>query len=287
MATAKAAPGLGVCVAFVAGGVEEWKSVVVTFLRDHLERSGKAGFVLGVSGGVDSAVTAALCVEAVGRDRVLGIRMPHRESDPLDVEHGEALCAHLGIDSITRDITPIVDGLEQALGFQPDPFVHGNAKARARMMFLYAEAQARDRLVCGTGNKSELLVGYFTKWGDGGVDLEPIGDLYKTQVWALAEHLGLPRWQIERVPTAGLHPGQTDEQELGLSYPRLDAILKGMELNAGPEEVSRRTGESLEDVLRIERMVRRSEHKRHMPLIPKVGARTVGIDWRRSVHWDA
>lgn len=287
MATAKAAPGLAVCVAFVAGTVEEWRTLIVLFLRDHLRRSGMDGFVVGISGGIDSAVTAALCVEAVGAGQVLGIRMPHRESDPADAQHGERLCEHLGIESTTRDITPIVDGLEEALGFTPDPYVHGNAKARARMMFLYAEAQGRNRLVCGTGNKSELLVGYFTKWGDGGVDLEPIGDLYKTQVWALAEHLGLPRDLIERPPSAGLHPGQTDEQELGMSYPRLDAILKGMELNTNPEEIARRTGESLEDVLRIERMVRRSEHKRHAPLVPKIGARTVGIDWRRSVHWDA
>ncbi len=270
-----------------AGSIEEAQTIVVTFLRDHLERSGAKGFVVGISGGIDSAVTAALCVEAAGADRVLGIRMPHRESDPTDVEHGQELCNHLGIDSITRDITPIVEGLEAALGFKPDPYVHGNAKARARMMFLYAEGQGRNFLVCGTGNKSELLVGYFTKYGDGGVDLEPIGDLYKTQVWALAEHLGLPRMLIERTPTAGLHPGQTDEEELGVSYERLDAILKGMELNTSPDEIARRTGESPEDVLRIEGMVRRSEHKRHAPLVPKVGARTVGIDWRRSVHWDA
>lgn len=287
MQTPKATGGLGGLVAFVAGVVKEWETIAVTFLADHLRRSGLEGFVVGISGGIDSAVAAALCVKAVGPERVLGIRMPHRDSDPVDVKHGERICEHLGMESVTRDITPIVDGLETALGFVPDPYIHGNDKARARMMFLYAEAQGRNRLVCGTGNKSELLVGYFTKHGDGGVDLEPIGDLYKTQVWELARHLELPQWIIERTPTAGLHPGQTDEQELGMSYERLDAILKGMELNTGPVEIARRTGESLDDVQRIERMVRRSEHKRHAPLVPKIGARTVGIDWRRSVHWDA
>lgn len=265
---------------------EEWCAIIESFLAAHVAGAGADGVVVGISGGIDSAVTTALCARTLGADRVLGIRMPHRESNPLDVEHGELLCHHLGIESVTRDITPIVAGLEEALGFQPDRFVHGNAKARARMMFLYAEAQGRNRLVCGTGNKSELLVGYFTKHGDGGVDLEPIGDLYKTQVWDLARYLKLPDVLIERVPSAGLHPGQTDEQELGMSYGDLDRILKGMELNTSPDEIARRTGIDLDGVMRIEAMVRRSEHKRHAPLVPKIGARTVGIDWRRSVHWD-
>lgn len=269
------------------GTPEEWCAIIRMFLRQHVRAAGVDGVVLGISGGVDSAVTAALCVEALGPERVLGIRMPHRESDPSDVRLGELLCDTLGIESVTRDITPIVDGLEAALGFTPDRFVHGNAKARARMMFLYAEAQGRNRLVCGTGNKSELLVGYFTKWGDGGVDLEPIGDLWKTQVWVLAEHLGVPEEIVRRPPTAGLHAGQTDEQDLGMSYAQLDAVLKCFELNAGVEEAARRTGIPLADVVRVERMVRRSEHKRHLPLVPKIGARTVGIDWRRPVHWDA
>ncbi len=286
MATAKAATGLARFVSVAVGSLEEWRRIIVRFLGDHLRRSGASGFVVGISGGIDSSLTAALCVEAIGAKNVLGIRMPHRESDPTDVDAGLAICEHLGIESVTRDITPIVTGLEEALGFVPDPFVHGNAKARARMMFLYAEAQGRGRLVCGTGNKSELLVGYFTKHGDGGVDLEPIGDLYKTQVIELASHMGLPADLVARPPSAGLHPGQTDEQDLGMSYKRLDAILKGIELNSNVEDIALRTGESLEDVQRIDTMVRRSEHKRHAPIVAKIGARTVGIDWRRSVHWD-
>ena len=269
------------------GSPEEWQAIIRRFLRDHLARSGAEGVVLGISGGIDSSLTAALCVDAFGADRVLGIRMPHAESDPTDVEAGIQLCEHLGIESVTRDITPIVTGLESALGFRPGPFVHGNAKARARMMFLYAEAQGRNRLVCGTGNKSELLIGYFTKHGDGGVDLEPIGDLYKTQVWDLARHMGLPAALVDRTPSAGLHPGQTDEQDLGMSYARLDAVLKCIELNTPSDEIPDRAGVSSEDAARVETMVRRSEHKRHAALVPKIGARTVGIDWRRSVHWDA
>ncbi len=266
---------------------EEWCAIIESFLRRHIEAAGAEGVVIGMSGGVDSAVTAAVCARALGPERVLGLPLPHRDSNPLDLEHGRMTCEHLGIETLTRDITPLVDGLEASLGFEPDAYVHGNAKARCRMLVLYAEAQGRNRLVCGTGNKSELLVGYFTKYGDGGVDLEPIGDLYKTQVWALAKYLGLPDFVIERTPTAGLHPGQTDEQELGLAYEDLDKILKGMELNTSPDEIARRTGIDFDHVMRIEDMVRRSEHKRQAPLVPKIGARTVGIDWRRSVHWDA
>lgn len=272
---------------FVAEDAAYWLEGITRFLQDHLKRAGSAGVVVGISGGVDSAATAAVCVEALGRDQVLGIRMPSDESDPEDARLGTVVCEHLDIEAIERDITPIVAGLEEALQFKPDPYVHGNAKARARMMFLYAEAQGRNRLVCGTGNKSELLVGYFTKHGDGGVDLEPLGDLYKTQVYELARHLGMPDEVIQRPPTAGLHPGQTDEEDLGMPYDEVDRILKGFELNASPERVAERTGLDLEAVRRVERMVRTSEHKRHPPVLPKFGMRTVGVDWRRPVHWDA
>lgn len=269
------------------GSAQEWEAIIVRFLQDHLKRSGADGFVVGISGGLDSAVTAALCVRAVGVDRVFGIRMPHQESDPDDAAFGESICNHLKIPATIRDITPIVSGVEDTLGHVPSPHVHGNAKARARMMVLYAEAQSRNFLVCGTGNKSELLVGYFTKYGDGGVDLEPIGDLYKTQVVTLARHLGLPEDQVIRTPTAGLQPGQTDEEDLGMSYGELDSVLKCMEMNTPATDIPRRSGVDAAHVARVEHMVRRSEHKRHAPLVPKIGSRTVGIDWRRPVHWDA
>jgi NAD+ synthase len=213
--------------------------------------------------------------------------MPAADSDPQDEEDARAVAAHLGIETVRRPIGTIVAGAVAALAGTPDARMLANVKARARMLVLYAEAVQRNRLVAGTGNKSELLVGYFTKYGDGGVDVQPIGDLYKTQVFELARWLEVPERIRAKAPSAGLWPGQTDEDELGIRYEELDVILKGIELNASVPEVARRTGLSLEQVARVETMVRRSEHKRRPPLVPKLGARTIGIDWRRPVHWDA
>lgn len=264
----------------------EWATLISAFLRRAVESAGAKGVVIGMSGGADSAVVAALAVRAVGKDGVLGVAMPAPDSEPKDRADAGRVASHLGIQLLDRPIGPILRGLE-ASGGALGPSAGGNAKARARMMMLYNIGAARNLLVCGTGNKSELLVGYFSKYGDGGVDLQPIGDLYKTQVWRLAEHLGLPKWVVEKAPSAGLRRGQTDEGDLGMKYVDLDRVLKGFELNQSVDEIARRTGVAQSEVERIEMMVRRTEHKRQMPLIPKLGARTVGIDWRRSVQWDA
>ena len=148
------------------------------------------------------------------------------------------------------------------------------------MTVLYAVARERQLLVAGTGNKSELLLGYFTKYGDGGVDLLPIGDLYKTDVRAIAEELGLPSAVRARPPTAGLWEGQTDEDELGISYADLDPILNGIEQLRPPEEIASATGVPLDRVREIEARVLEFRHKRRMPPVPKVRLRTIGIDWR-------
>jgi NAD+ synthase len=257
----------------------------VAFLRSCVEGARAKGLVVGVSGGLDSAVVAALAVRALGKERVLAVMLPAPDSNPEDKEHALLGCSALGLAPLEHPVGPIVAGLEQTLGYTPEPRVRGNAKARARMLILYAEAQKRDYLVCGTGNKSEVLTGYFTKHGDGGVDLQPIGDLYKTQVRELARHLAVPEPIIGKPPSAGLYPGQTDEGDMGLTYEQLDAVLRGMELNLGLEVIARRTGLPPRMVEKVEGMVRRTEHKRRLPLIPKIGVRTVGIDWRRSVHW--
>jgi NAD+ synthase len=272
---------------FVESGPGHWQATITEFIARHIEAAGAKGVVLGASGGLDSAVVAALCVEALGKSKVTAVLMPAADSNPTDAKHAKLSCKSLGLKPVEHEITPIVAGLEAVLGGKSSSVVRSNAKARSRMMTLYAIAQERGLLVCGTGNKSELLTGYFTKWGDGGVDLQPIGDLYKTQVRQLAKHLDVPKPIIAKPPSAGLYAGQTDEKDLGITYDNLDAVLRGIELNHDPDTIARKTGLSLATIRKVEGMVRKTEHKRRMPLIPKIGARTVGIDWKRSVHWDA
>jgi NAD+ synthase len=156
----------------------------------------------------------------------------------------------------------------------------GNIKARCRMIMLYTHSNLENSIVMGTSNKSELLCGYFTKFGDGGADFGPIGDLYKTQVKELARAIDIPENLIEKTPSAGLAEGQTDEKELGISYKDLDRILLGIELRTDPQEIAQKTGLDLPEVQRIISLVGKNVHKRKMPLIPKVGIRTFGLDWR-------
>jgi NAD+ synthase len=148
------------------------------------------------------------------------------------------------------------------------------------MVVEYYVANTEDRLVMGTGNKSELLTGYFTRWGDGGADFLPIGDLYKTQVWAMARHLGVPKRIVDKVPTAGLWRGQTDEGELGIAYDALDRVLLGIELQMDTEAIAEKAGVPLREVRRIEARVAATAFKRKPPLVPKLGVRTIGLDWR-------
>jgi NAD+ synthase len=159
-----------------------------------------------------------------------------------------------------------------------------NIKPRVRMILLYEYANETDSLVCGTSNKSEILVGYFTKYGDGGVDFQPLGDLYKTQIYQLAKYLKIPAPIIKKPPTAGLWIGQTDEKELHMSYQTLDQILYGLELKIDVGEIQKITHVSKEQVDRIRKMRIKSQHKRRTPLIPKIGVRTPGLDWRSPVQ---
>ena len=254
---------------------------LVSFLRSYADDAGAAGYVLGVSGGVDSAVVAALAAEAMGADKVLGLLLPHATSDPQDEAHGRLVCAHLGVPCERVDVTPLVEAAERACAAHaPTGMAAANLRPRARMMVLYAHAQQAGRLVLGTGNKSELLTGYFTKWGDGAADVYPLGDLYKTQVWALARELRLPEEVVAKPPSAGLFPGQTDEGELGVPYAMLDRVLAEMEGGHDLATVARRAGVSAETARLVERRVLGSAHKRNPLVIPKVGFRTPGWDWR-------
>lgn len=258
------------------------EQVIEHFLSEKLRKTGAKGYVLGVSGGIDSAVVLRLAVDAVGKDKVLGLLMPEKDSPKEDLEDAEALCAAEGVRYRIIDITGAVKAFKEAIGDETDRKALANVKARCRMILLYHFAAAESRLVLGTSNKSELLVGYFTKHGDGGADLEPIGDLYKTEVRALARVLGVPEKIVKKAPSAGLWKGQTDEDEMGIAYDLLDAILLGIEQGLPEELVAERAGTTAPEVERVAAMVRLSSHKRKFPTVAKLGLRTPGLDWREG-----
>ena len=262
---------------------EDVKRRIVRFIRDYVERSGANGVVLGLSGGLDSSTAAALCSLALGGDRVLGLIMPERETyRPVDVEHARMVAEKFGIPVEEVDLTRILEAYWASLPvYEPrDRVSNGNLKARVRMTVLYYYANRLNRLVCGTSDKSEAMVGYFTKWGDGAADIEPIMDLYKTQVRQLARHIGVPEEIVEKPPAPNLWPGQLAEEELGIRYEVLDLILYGLEHFMTPREVVREVNVPVELVEMVLRRWRASEHKRRMPPCVKLEYRTVGMDFR-------
>jgi NAD+ synthase len=229
---------------------------IALWLGDYASQAGARGYVVGLSGGIDSATTAVLCKRAVG-EHVLAVLMPCY-SLPQDSEHAHLVADLFDIKTLTVDLGPAYDILVAALPPEVSEIAKANIKPRLRMTTLYALAQTYGYLVAGTGNKSELAIGYFTKYGDGGVDVEPLGNLYKYQVRQVAEDLGIPRPIIDRPPSAGLWDGQTDEGEIGLTYSELDAALAAIE--------AQRTGlldRALLDTVR--RMIETTHHKRSIP----------------------
>ncbi|HEX9340438.1 MAG TPA: NAD+ synthase [Thermoplasmata archaeon] len=259
---------------------EEQVFIIQAFIVASIRESGRKGVVLGLSGGVDSALVARLCADALGPARVLAVAMPVGKGG-IDLRDARKFAKGLGIEFRVVGIAPIVAAIERQLNASgAGRTALGNIRARARMVVLYYIANTEGRIVMGTGNKSEICCGYFSKWGDGGVDFLPIGDLYKTQVHQMARHLALPPEIVDRVPTAGLWTGQTDEGELGITYDELDRILLGIELELEPEAIAEKAAVPLDHVNHVRRLVASSVHKRKMPLIPKVGIRTVGLDWR-------
>jgi NAD+ synthase len=250
------------------------------FLRAHALGEGRDGVVVGLSGGVDSALVARLACDALGPEHVLGLLLPDAATPRSLVAETEAYGRGLGCEVRTVPIDPIERSFRAALPELSDRVSLGNTKARIRMTIVYAVARERHRLVAGTGNKSELLLGYFTKYGDGGVDLLPIGDLYKGEVWGLAEELGLPEAIRQRTPTAGLWEGQTDESELGVPYADVDRVLRGLERLTPEAGIVAATGLPAETVRALIARVEAHRHKRRLPPVAKLGLRTVGIDWR-------
>lgn len=251
------------------------------FLQDHVGDAGASGVVVGLSGGVDSALVAALAARALGPKKVATFFLRIEGPPKGDLEDARAVAAMFKVPFEVRDLTVPYFALVEATRAK-DRAVRGNLKARLRMAALYAEANRRKALVLGTGNKSELLTGYFTKWGDGACDLLPIGDLYKGQVRELAAKLQVPKRVVEKTPSAGLWPGQTDEGELGISYEDLDRVLLGLELKMDDALIVKRAEVPLTKVKSVRARVEASAHKRRMPVVCKLGLRTVGIDWREA-----
>jgi NAD+ synthase len=254
------------------------------FLHNEITKVGFKRAVLGLSGGIDSALSCYLAAAALGAENVLALRLPYRQSSPESLAHAQLVIDALGIPSETVDITPMVDPLV-ALTPEMSPLRQGNVMARARMIVIYDRSAAWEALVVGTSNKTELLLGYGTIFGDLASAVNPIGDLYKTQVRQLARALDIPAPLIDKAPSADLIPGQTDEDDLGYSYAELDQLLYLLvDERYSPEEaVAAGFPKSMIDAVLT--MVRRSHYKRTLPVIPKMSGRTIGHDFRYLRDW--
>lgn len=247
---------------------EQVASAITESIRGFLSDARMQNIVLGLSGGVDSAVVAALCVRAAGADAVTPFLLPYRTSSPASEKDARVVAAHLGIPPEKVDLTEMAEPFFQLV--QPDAVRKGNALARLRMLVLFDVAKHRSALVAGTGNKTETLMGYCTWYGDSACSFLPIAALYKSQVWQLAEHLGLPEEVIRKAPTADLWPGQTDEEELGLSYEEMDLILHSLvDLRQSPEQVVS-AGFSGERVNKTIDTMKRTEFKRRLPPVANI-----------------
>jgi NAD+ synthase len=254
------------------------------FIRSEVERTGRRGVVLGLSGGIDSALSACLAARALGPERVYAVAMPYRTSHAGSRRDAEALGRKLRIGVEVVEITPIVDGFVAAAGAS-SPGRLGNVMARARMIVLYDRSEERAALVLGTSNKTELLLGYGTLHGDMASALNPLGDLYKTQVRDLAKAVAVPRSIRLKPPSADLWPDQTDEGDLGFSYDEVDRVLALLvDARMAPGSIVAR-GFSRRLVERVARLVVRSQFKRRLPLIAKVSTRSIGWDFRYPRDW--
>lgn len=237
------------------------KNKITSWIRKQVKTAASRGIVMGLSGGIDSAVVCALAKEAVGKKNVLGLFLPCH-SHIQDMKDARLVAKKLGVKTKVVDLTKVYDSLLKVLPAGKN-LAKANLRPRLRMATLYYFANKFNYLVCGTGNKSELMAGYFTKYGDGGVDILPIADLLKRDVRKLAKELGIPEAVITKAPTAGLWPGQTDEGELGITYNELDDILFRLENNM-PQLAKK------DKIAKVKGMIQRSRHKRGMPEICRV-----------------
>jgi NAD+ synthase len=253
------------------------------FIKRYVENSGADGIVVGLSGGIDSSTIAALSSLSIGGDRVLGLMLPEKETyNPKDIDDAKLVAEKFGLKTQICDITPVLESFYKTIPIfdQTDKLCKGNIKARTRMIYIYYYANKLNRIVCGSSDKSETMMGYFTKWGDVAADISPIMDLYKTQVRKLAAHLGLPAELAAKPSTPALWPNQLAEIELGIKYETLDLILYGLERFMTTEEIARHLNIENMLVKKVKNRWLSAEHKRRMLLTAKLEYRTMGADFR-------
>jgi len=260
------------------------REILTGFIRSEITRVGMSRAVIGLSGGIDSALSCALAVEALGAENVLAVRMPYKASSQDSLDHAQLLIDQLGSQSKTIEITDMVEPL-----FKLDPNISrmrmGNIMARERMVILYDQSEVFKGLVIGTSNKTEILLGYSTMYGDSASAMNPIGDLYKTQVRQLSRAMDIPSPVIDKAPSADLWKGQTDEDELGFMYKDVDKLLYLLiDQRYSPQEaIDEGFGE--EFVNAVTTRIRRNQFKRMMPPIAKISNRTIGYDFLYLRDW--
>ncbi len=250
--------------------VEKTKNDIVEFVQNKVSEANADGLVVGLSGGIDSTVAAFLACEAVGKENVFGVVLPSTTTPTEDKLHGTAIAQLLGINYKEMAIDSILNEFLSVTQLEDDIKAIGNLKARIRMSIIYFYANSKNYLVSGTGNKSEISIGYFTKHGDGACDIEPIGDLYKTDVFELAKYLGVPQEIIDKPPRAGLWNNQTDENEIGMTYELLDKILYQFnEKEIDAKSIADELDIEVDEVNDIIDRVERNNHKTKVPESPK------------------
>jgi NAD+ synthase len=260
------------------------EDILTGFLRNEIQKFGFRSVVIGLSGGIDSAVVCELAARALGPEQVLALMMPYRSSSSESVEHGMVMVSKLGIRSEIVDISPAVDAFVRSVP-SGERLRRGNIMARARMVYLYDVSARENSLVIGTSNKTELLLGYGTLFGDMASAVNPVGDLYKTQLRGLARHLGIPEPLMVKAPSADLWEGQSDEADLGFSYEAVDCLLYMMLERRMDRSSIVREGINPAFYDRVRSMVVRNQYKRMVPVIAKISGRTPGIDFRYARDW--
>jgi NAD+ synthase len=260
------------------------RTILVGFIRSEVTRTGYTRAVVGLSGGVDSALACALAAEALGAENILAVRMPYKASSPDSLEHAQILIDQLQVQSKTIDITPMTDPLIE-LEQDMSKVRRGNILARERMIVLYDQSEDFRGLVIGTSNKTEILLGYSTLYGDSASAINPIGDLYKTQVWQLSRAMEIPEVIVGKPPSADLWAGQTDESELGFTYEQVDRLLYLLvDQRYSPQEAIE-AGFEEKFVKSVVERVRRNQFKRMQPPIAKLSNRTIGYDFLYLRDW--